>query len=523
MKPKIFISYRRGDSKDVAGRLYDNLVYRFGTTNVFRDRNTIAKGEHFVEAIKAAIDSCAVVLVVIGSRFLTIADERGNRRLFQPGDYTRFEIEYALVKNKTIIPVLVEQVAMPGPQELPASIKDLSFLQAERLTDEHWPEEIAGFCKLLKEKFGLQEITYGRLPKGPIPRILGTPPLRPNVFIGRDDELRRVHAKLFEENNLLLLVNGQGGIGKTTLAARYFHTYGDRYHHLAWVVAGTDLAESLLQLALPLRVPFPDTMPREERLVLLIQAMSNLPRPCLLVIDNANDQRELEKNYRVLQSSSNFHLLLTTRITEFEQAAFVRVQPLEKQKAFALFRQHYPGHRHEEDTLLENILVAVGYNTLVIELLAKNLRKFNEIETQYHLADLLRDLQERSLLTLSKSEAVNTPYHAHGAALRQEKPEDIIAAMYDLSPLMPPERKLLSVFAVLPAESIPYSVLKGLLPKEQELPRSLAKLSQNGWLEFNRATKSFKISPVVQEVTVRKEEALLGHCEELQNRLIFLL
>jgi len=36
---------------------------------------------------------------------------------------------------------------------------------------------------------------------------------------------------------LLLLVNGEGGIGKTTFASRYYHQYADEYAHVGWVFA----------------------------------------------------------------------------------------------------------------------------------------------------------------------------------------------------------------------------------------------------------------------------------------------
>ena len=39
------------------------------------------------------------------------------------------------------------------------------------------------------------------------------------------------------KDNLLLLVNGHGGIGKTAIAAKYYHTYHHEYTHVAWVLS----------------------------------------------------------------------------------------------------------------------------------------------------------------------------------------------------------------------------------------------------------------------------------------------
>jgi hypothetical protein len=55
-----------------------------------------------------------------------------------------------------------------------------------------------------------------------IPKILSTSlPFLPEFFLGRDADLEAVHDKLFSGENLLLLINGEGGIGKTTFAAKY--------------------------------------------------------------------------------------------------------------------------------------------------------------------------------------------------------------------------------------------------------------------------------------------------------------
>lgn len=45
--PKIFISYRRVDSEDVAGRIYDRLVQHFGHDAIFKDVDDIPFGVDF--------------------------------------------------------------------------------------------------------------------------------------------------------------------------------------------------------------------------------------------------------------------------------------------------------------------------------------------------------------------------------------------------------------------------------------------------------------------------------------------
>src|SRR5687768_99152 len=123
--PRIFLNYRRDDSAGHAGRLYDELVHRFGGEHVFMDVDTIAAGADFVEVIERAVDASDVVLVLIGKRWLTGTDAR-SRRLHDPDDFVRVEIATAFERDKRIIPVLVQGAEMPGSQALPEALKRLA-------------------------------------------------------------------------------------------------------------------------------------------------------------------------------------------------------------------------------------------------------------------------------------------------------------------------------------------------------------------------------------------------------------
>lgn len=346
-------------------------------------------------------------------------------------------------------------------------------------------------------------------------------PVIPEVFIGRDEELRSVHGKLFDGDNLLLLVNGEGGIGKTTLAAKYYQRYFSEYAHLGWVFAERSLGDALLTLADPLKVEFAPTDAADVRREKLLREMAGLQKPCLLVIDNANDFDDLAAHYLELRKCPNFHILLTTRIESFAHAKTCRVGHLDEPTAIRLFTTHYPGHDAAEDGLLKEVLRAIGYNTLVIELLAKNLDTLNQFRTGYPLAQMLDDLRHRGLFGLTKSEKVLTGYNPGNFKLKEEKPESVIAAMYDLAKLEPGEERLLCVFSVLPAEPIAFDTLEALQPGNDQLERLLRSLVKKGWIEFNTGAKQFKCSPVVQAVTrLQIGDRLFEQCETLVKALI---
>jgi class 3 adenylate cyclase len=128
--PRVFISYRREEASAHAGRLADVLIARFGSDRVFMDIDAIDPGLDFRLVIEEAIESCDAVLVVIGPRWLTVTGEDGSRRLDNPDDYVRLEIEAALERGVRVIPVLVDGMLMPPANELPGKLAPLSFRNA---------------------------------------------------------------------------------------------------------------------------------------------------------------------------------------------------------------------------------------------------------------------------------------------------------------------------------------------------------------------------------------------------------
>jgi hypothetical protein len=135
----IFLSYRREDAGGHAGRLYDKLADRFGSELVFRDIDTLRPGSVFVEYIDASIANADVVIAMIGRDWLSATDAEGHRRLADPNDYVRFEIETALRRNVRVIPVLVRNAVMPRADELPDELSPLAQRHAFELPDQHWP------------------------------------------------------------------------------------------------------------------------------------------------------------------------------------------------------------------------------------------------------------------------------------------------------------------------------------------------------------------------------------------------
>jgi hypothetical protein len=124
----IFISYRRADSMAYTGRIYDRLVNAFGARHVFKDVEDIPPGEDFRSVLDKALTVADVVIIVIGPQWVLITDDQGKRRLNDPNDFVRIEVETALKRTDVlVVPVLVNNASMPSAESLPPALKDLAF------------------------------------------------------------------------------------------------------------------------------------------------------------------------------------------------------------------------------------------------------------------------------------------------------------------------------------------------------------------------------------------------------------
>jgi hypothetical protein len=154
---KVFISYRRGPTSSIAGRLYDRLAQKIPLEQLFMDVDAVAPGEDFRQAIDAAIGQSVVLLAIVGEDWLEGTDSTSERRrLDQPNDFVRLEIETAIKHGLRVIPVLVDNATMPSENDLPASIKAFAWRNSVEVRHTRFNDDVDSLVdtvrKLLKSE-----------------------------------------------------------------------------------------------------------------------------------------------------------------------------------------------------------------------------------------------------------------------------------------------------------------------------------------------------------------------------------
>ncbi|MGW6194797.1 hypothetical protein ACWF0M_01495 [Kribbella sp. NPDC055110] len=115
------------------------------------DIDTLEPGEEFRDAIRRAIGECNVFLAMIGRQWLNLSDAQGRRRLENPEDLARIEIETALKLEVAVVPVLIRGAGMPAEEDLPASLARLAALNGFELSDTRWDYDAGQLMTWLKK------------------------------------------------------------------------------------------------------------------------------------------------------------------------------------------------------------------------------------------------------------------------------------------------------------------------------------------------------------------------------------
>jgi hypothetical protein len=158
---KIFLSYRRQDTAVFTGRLYDRLIDYFGQDFIFLDIDSIPNAADFRVVVRDCISSCGVFLAVIGKHWAGPLEQ--GRRIDDPADYVRIEVELALEAGKPVIPVYADKAEPLKPAELPSPLQALVFANASFIdTGKDFNHHVQGLRKSINRILFPSRWQYGQ-------------------------------------------------------------------------------------------------------------------------------------------------------------------------------------------------------------------------------------------------------------------------------------------------------------------------------------------------------------------------
>ncbi|MBL4662749.1 MAG: TIR domain-containing protein, partial [Flavobacteriaceae bacterium] len=477
-----FVSYSRRDEhlvESLASKLKDAAQL-----NVWFDKWELIAGKPFSDGMADGLKASKTCVVINGSNTLE--------------GWFKKEVNRALSIQAENPSFSVISVILPGanPTFISDFLKSLTWVKFDDNLGEQRP-----FHELV---CGIKGIPPGREHSGTSPAIktpnlqptdgfpkeltLNFPKLRLDQVIGRSADVEDLHKRLFD-NKQVVLMNGMGGIGKTTVAEVYVTQNLGCYKHIVWVSQlSDDFSNDLINsrgLLSNLHITKQDKN-LDQLFDELLLALKNIPDgPCLMVIDNATST--LSKLHKLLPGQPKWHILVTSRerISHFDvkELGF-----LSETDAVSLFKKHYKKHKIDDNAIKE-IVKNLDYHTLTIEILAKTAQHQNKSPEAINKA--VEEDMAADIAVDHSSEKI-------------EKITSYLCSIFKLSNLDDDERWLLTQFACLPPEFHTEEQSKELIQpdkvKEPIIAKLLSNLVNNGWLLYNASNESYKLHRILSDV-----------------------
>ncbi|MGB3639812.1 MAG: tetratricopeptide repeat protein [Rivularia sp. (in: cyanobacteria)] len=222
-------------------------------------------------------------------------------------------------------------------------------------------------------------------------------------FVGRENELAKVHNKFSETNNKVAIssVSGMGGVGKTELATQYARKHENDYPGgICWLnVRGTNLAAEIIQFVQQMGLQVPQKDVQENPLTLKQQiawCWQHWQPPEGFVLIILDDVTNLEDISELLPSFQRFRVLMTTRFRDIDvNIEEMHLDVLSAQEALELFKKLIGERKvNKEFYSAQELCERLGYLPLGIELVGRYIKKK---PPHFTLQKMLEELKHQRL------------------------------------------------------------------------------------------------------------------------------
>lgn len=307
-------------------------------------------------------------------------------------------------------------------------------------------------------------------------------------LIGRQADLARINGMLQSEKNFVL-VNGVGGIGKTTLAKAYLKQYSNQYNHIVWIQCHESIKKTITQNEVLIANLFLKEKENNINDVFeeIVETLLSLNGNNLIVVDNAEIVNDLEAFLDRFSKNENWNLLVTSRDKNSKGSTF-QLNKITLPDAKALFYHFYT--LEINDDKVEEIIALTEYNILTIELFAKTGQKQKLSLDQIYQSLFNQLIKPRS----EPSTKLN------------------LSTINDSFPkLKEAEKIVLLSFSVLPPQKYSPNEILFFLDKITEnkswsvpiVEQSISRLEQKGWLVYGNTKENLTIHAFISEFVTR--------------------
>ncbi len=490
---EVFISYHTDSSSNTVKKI-STALEGVGVTCWYAPRDVSG---NYAQSIVQAIRNCKV--------FLLLLNEKSGMSPHVMNELNCAFDQMNKDKTFTILPFRIGECTLSD---------DLYYYIGRiHIMDGSLPPEmmrirelVDRICMLLDKKpeRTLETFTYKGNQENVTYRITSTMVYPDTRFIGREEELKKIHDSLAGVENKLLLV-GMGGIGKSELAKMYLKQHADEYDIVLWVSFSESLQKTLVNDSVfPIsgleRAAYPEDS-EEDYYLRKIRILKEIADSrVLIVMDNfdVKGDPELERF-----CSGAYSVIFTTRyhqsntvLPEIEICGMNSRQDL-----LALFRCEYTRALDAEGmACVERILDQLDGHPLSIRLVASAMQNRR-----------INPRQMETLLANGASEMAQTNAKAADMIFGRLK------QIFRLSTLSEDEVYLLKNLSLIPLRGITVERLFDWCGMDDY--DIIDDLIQKSWVIHNPVTDEVHLHPLVAQLMSEALQQDLSCCEKLVLRM----
>ena len=332
--------------------------------------------------------------------------------------------------------------------------------------------------------------------------IDGFPPKACKHFCGRDNELKTIDEMLKKHDKIFL--QGVAGIGKSELAKKYAEAHKKDYTNILFFTYTGDLKQMIADF------DFSDDKPTDNvdvRFKNHNRFLRSLKEDTLIIIDNFNTTSTKEPIFDVIMKY-RCRILFTTR-SRFDNYHFIDISEMADIDSLLNLVGYFYGINDKNIDIVKQIIEAVHYHTLAVELSARLLAS-----GILNAKALLQKLQETKTVLdtddrigiVKDGKSTQSTYYEH------------IHTLITLACLSDKAQNIMRNMAFIPTAGInPKMFAKWLELKNLNDINDLIEL---GFIQKTDCRKIY-LHPLIQEVTVDDTKPSISNCKTFIDNIRF--
>ena len=327
-----------------------------------------------------------------------------------------------------------------------------------------------------------------------IPKFLTWQPDDPrDTILHRKNQIAELLGEIRQTKHLRLLLEGFGGIGKTSVAKSLYHCLKEEYCHMAWIDCGDSLDDSLLNSF----VMYQTIADRKIRLNAIKSFLNETDEHTLLLIDNYQEHHVDDLRFL---AGIGAKVILTSRIADIKGFTKVPIPFLSQQECVNIFYQYYEYDSERHNQFIADQLVSlVRCHTLSVELLALAANNIEYDLAEYYQALVDKGFQYPQLKVVTGHTAKELTVSEH------------LRILFDMMTVSEPQQHILKNLTIMPDIIIPAEVRIWLGCDVNDLQ----KLCKLGWLSI--VDKGYSMHKIIKDAILQQYHVEYKDCEEIMS------